>query len=110
MQTDLRRSAGFAAIVQALVVAVSADSSPPQYDRELYARRRLRAATEPPDPNEIEALTALVEPVARELGGWLLAEAVLTGRPEAERQLEVASAAGIEAVPRDVVERTVDSA
>ena len=44
-QTDVRRSAGFAAIVQALVAAV-ADSEPEPYDRELYAEapsRRPRA-------------------------------------------------------------------
>jgi carboxylate-amine ligase len=109
MQTDVRRSAGLAAIVQALTVAVSAGEPPEPYDRELYARRRSRAAAGLPEPAEVEALAAVVEPAARGLGAWDLAEAVLAGRPEAERQLEVAAAGGIEAVPWDVVERSVDS-
>lgn len=105
MQTDVRRSAGLAAIVQALV-ATLAGSPPDPYDRALYARRRAEAAAGPPVAAEVEALAAVVEPVARRLGSWHLAEPVLTGCPEAERQLEVAAADGIAAVPRDVVERT----
>jgi carboxylate-amine ligase len=109
MQTDVRRSAGLVAIVQALAVAASVEGSPEPYDRRLYARRRSRAATQAADPAEVEALAAVVEPAARELGAWHLAEAVLAGQPEAERQLQVAAVAGIEAVPQDVVERSVDS-
>jgi carboxylate-amine ligase len=107
MQTDVRRSAGFAAIVQALVAAAS-DEVPEAYDRNLYARRRARAADEMPDADEVRALAALVEPVAGPLGGWPLAEAVLSGRPEAERQLAVAAAGGIAAIPRDVVGRSLE--
>jgi carboxylate-amine ligase len=79
-QTDVRRSAGFAALVRGLVAAV-ADDEPEPYDRELYAKRRADAARLPPDPAEVAALAELVDS-----GG--LAEHVLTGRPEAERQLE----------------------
>jgi glutamate---cysteine ligase / carboxylate-amine ligase len=100
MQTDVRRSAGFAELVRGLVAAVAGDEPRP-YDRELYARRRKQAARQPPDPTEVEAFAALVGPV----GG--LAEAVLRGRPEAERQLEVADAGGLAAVPADVVRRTL---
>jgi glutamate---cysteine ligase / carboxylate-amine ligase len=107
MQTDVRRSAGFAAIVQALVAELSSGALPEPYDRELYARRRLRAAAELPDRAEVEALAAIVEPSARTFGAWPLAEAVLAGRPEAERQLEVAAEDGLAAVPRDVVARTL---
>ena len=58
-QTDVRRSAAFAAIVQALVEAVlHADVEP--YDRALYARRRADAARMPPDPSEVAALAQLV--------------------------------------------------
>jgi len=99
MQTDVRRSAGFAELIGALVAAVSDEPSAP-YDRELYAQRRDEATREPPDPAEVEALAALVEP-----GG--LAAALLAGRPEAERQLEVEAADGIAAVPADVVRRTL---
>ena len=106
MQTDVRRSAGFAAIAQALVTRPVPRRSEP-YDRELYERRRAEAGVAPPDPGEVAALAALVGPVlegeAREL-----ADLVLHGRPEAERQLEVAAAHGIPAVPRDIVDRSLD--
>jgi hypothetical protein len=76
------------------------------YDRELYAQRRSQAAAVAPDPDEVAALAAAVAPQLAG-GAARLAELVLRGRPEAERQLEVAAAEGIAAVPRDVVERTV---
>jgi carboxylate-amine ligase len=106
MQTDVRRSAGFAALVQALAVAL-ADSQPETYDRERYARRRELAAAGPPDSAEVEALAAVVEPVLEPGVARRLALAVLDERPEAERQLAVAAARGIEAVPADVVARTL---
>lgn len=99
MQTDVRRTAGFAAIVQRLVARVSETQSASAiepYDRELYARRRHEAARQPPDPREVEALAELV-------GDDDLVRPVLEGRPEAERQLEL----GIAAVPQDVVARTL---
>ena len=105
MQTDVRRSAGFAEIVRALVV-VLVDSAAETYDRELYARRRAEAATFPPDQAEVDALAALVEP-ALDPAARHLAETVLAGRPEAERQLDVAAAQGLAAVPADVVARTL---
>lgn len=109
MQTDVHRSAGFAAIVQALVVALEGQASGPSppYDRALYARRRIDAAAAPPVAADIEALAELVEPTARKLGAWHLAEPVLAGAPEAQRQLDVAAAEGIGAVPRDVVARSI---
>ena len=60
-QTDVRRSAGFAALVQALVAAVS-DAEPEPYDRELYTRRRAEAARLPPDSEEVAALAELIGP------------------------------------------------
>jgi carboxylate-amine ligase len=87
-QTDVRRSAGLAAIVQALVATV-VNTEPEPYDRALYAGRRDAAARRPPDPREVASLGELIEPAARELGGWELAEHVLTERPEAERQLRL---------------------
>jgi carboxylate-amine ligase len=101
MQTDVRRSAGLAGLVGALVAAVAGERPRP-YDRELYARRREAATREPPDRAEVDALAALVEPHAGEL-----AAAVLAGRPEAQRQREVAAAGGVAAVPPDVVLRTL---
>jgi carboxylate-amine ligase len=106
MQTDVRRSAGFAAIVQALVARPVPRRAEP-YDRELYERRRAEAAVALPDPDEVEALAAIVE--ARLDGhARALAGLVLRGRSEAEHQLEVAATSGIPAVPRDVVARSLD--
>lgn len=104
MQTDVRRSAGMAAIVQALVAG--AESQAAAYDRELYAERRTRAATAPPDPDDVAALAAAVRPRLDPVGAEL-ADLVLGERPEAERQLEISAEQGIAAVPQDVVERTV---
>jgi carboxylate-amine ligase len=104
MQTDVRRSAGFAAIVRALVLTVPGTVT--TYDRERYAVRREAASRLPPDPAEVEELAALVEPVlaGEELE---LARLVLAGRPEAERQLDVAAARGLAAVVEDVAGRTL---
>ena len=107
MQTDVRRSAGLAAIVQALAKAVP-DTAGEPYDRALYARRRTAAETAPPSENEVAALAELISP-ALDSGARHLAEAVMSGPAEAERQLEVAAAAGIAAVPPDVADRTVAS-
>jgi carboxylate-amine ligase len=96
-QTDVHRSAGLAAIVQALA-SIGLDSAPEPYDRALYARRRADAARLPLDQGEVAALRELVEPYARELGGWDLAEHVLGGRPEAEHQLELGPAAALESL------------
>jgi glutamate---cysteine ligase / carboxylate-amine ligase len=93
-QTDVRRSAGFAAIIQALVSAV-ADDEPQTYDRELYSVRRAAATRHPPDPAEVAALADL-------LPRSELADHVLTRRPEAERQLEL----GPEAALRELASRS----
>jgi carboxylate-amine ligase len=100
-QTDVRRSAGFAALVQALVATVAGREHEP-YDREAYARRRAEAAASP--PCGAGELARLVEPRARELGGWELARVVLEARPEAERQLELGPAGAV----RDAVARSLD--
>jgi glutamate---cysteine ligase / carboxylate-amine ligase len=106
MQTDVRRSAGFAAIVRALVRTAAARDDSAPYDRELYASRRRQATRLPPDPAEVEALASAIEEVL-EGEECELARLVLEGRPEAERQLEVAAASGIAAVPPDVLVRTL---
>lgn len=94
-QTDVHRSAGLVALIQALIVAVSTAEARP-YDRRLFARRRGEAARGAPDPAEVAALAELVEPSARELRGWPLIEELLAGRPEAERQLELGPARALE--------------
>jgi carboxylate-amine ligase len=101
-QTDVRRSAAFAALVQALVVAV-AEREPEPYDRALYAARRSVAAEAPPDPDELALVGALVEPSARRFGSWAVVQALLGAPSEAERQLEL----GLPAAVRDLVERSL---
>ncbi len=101
MQTDVRRTAGFAAIVRALLLTVPGTVKTP-YDRELYAIRRDAASRIPPDPEEVEALASVVD-VALHGEERELAHLVLEGRPEAERQLEL----GIAATLEDVAARTV---
>lgn len=86
-QTDVRRSAGFAALVRALVAAVAEGDLQP-YDRELYAKRRADAARRPPVPAEVAALAELAN-------GCELSDHVLNGRPEAERQLELGPEAAL---------------
>jgi carboxylate-amine ligase len=104
VQTDVRRSAGLAAVVRALVL--TAPGTVEMYDRKIYARRREAASRLPPDQAEVEALAARVEPAlaGEELE---LARLVLGGRHEAERQLEVGAAAGLAAVAQDVADRTL---
>jgi glutamate---cysteine ligase / carboxylate-amine ligase len=105
MQTDVRRSAGFAELVRALLVAV-AEGRPEPYDRALYARRRADAADRPPSAGELDALSALVGPQLDSSAGRL-ADALLEEPAEADRQLAVAAAEGVAAVPADVVRRTL---
>jgi carboxylate-amine ligase len=101
-QTDVRRTAGIAALVQALS-ATAADGAAEPYDRELYGERRKASAGTPPAPAEVAELAALVEPPARLFGGWALIEQLLGGRPEAERQLDVGAAGAA----RDLAERSL---
>ena len=109
MQTDVRRSAGLAAIVQALAAGESAGGRGAVRPRALRAPPRAgRPQIRPIRPRSRRSRQPSSPPRGRS-AGWELAEAVLAGRPEAERQLEVAAAGGIAAVPRDVVARTVDS-
>ena len=106
MQTDVRRTAGFAAIVRALVRTATTLDQPEPYDRELYASRREQATRLPPDSAEVEALASTIE-VVLEGEERDLARLVLEGRPEAERQLEAAAAGGLAAVSPDVLARTL---
>jgi carboxylate-amine ligase len=87
-QTDVRRSAGLAEIVQGLLRAVL-DTDVAPYDRGLYAERRAHAARSAPEPVEVDTLAALIGP------GELAAH-VLEGRQEAERQLELGPDAALQ--------------
>jgi carboxylate-amine ligase len=84
-QTDVRRTAAFAAVIQALVTVASSAAVKP-YPRELYAERRRRAAAEPPD---VGPLAKVIEGAARNVGSWNTVRELLESPPEAERQLEV---------------------
>ena len=99
-QTHVRRSAAFVALLQALCRAADQPAQPLDRDEYLHARALASRGVAPTD-----ALLALVEPAARELGTWELVE-VLSGPPEAHRQLEVGERAGRVAVARDLVVRS----
>src|SRR5262249_11888116 len=88
-QTDVRRSAAFAALIQALVLA--ADDGAESYDRALYAERRSRAAAE---RLAVTELAQFVEPAAQEL---------LEAPSEAERQHEI----GLPDVVRHLVDTSL---
>lgn len=101
-QTDVRRSAGLAALFQALAATLAETERDP-LDRDEYRRLRDDASRAAPDPGRVAALRRLAEPAARSLGGWSLVEELLVGRPEAERQLELGPAAAL----RHAVERSL---
>ena len=61
----------------------------------------------PPDPAEVEALGRTASRPSSPARRSSSRGSCSTGRPEAERQLEVAAADGIAAVAQDVVERTL---
>ena len=103
MQTDVRRSAGLRGDRPGARRHGRRDASRRPYDRDLYARRRSRARATAARPGRGRGARRASSPTRRRAP---LARLVLAGRPEAERQLEVALA-GIAAVPRDVVERTL---
>ncbi len=77
-QTDVRRSAALAGMIQQLVLRAAVSAAEP-YDRELYAERRAKAAVTPSE------------------------RALLGSRPEAERQLEI----GLPDVVRDLADRSL---
>ncbi|MGZ8782753.1 MAG: carboxylate-amine ligase [Gaiellaceae bacterium] len=97
--TSVERSAGLAALVQALC------ASPPESDwgEDAYLARREAASR---GDAATERLLEAVEPAARKLGTWEHVEA-LRGPPEAQRQLELGRRAGVEAVAADLVSRSV---
>jgi len=101
-QTDVRRSAGLAAVIQALA-AEAIDSDPEPTDREDYDRRRAQAATA---GLPLDGLAAAVAPAAVRLGTADLVDELLGAGPEAERQLEIGRRDGVLAVAADIVART----
>jgi carboxylate-amine ligase len=104
-QPDVRRAAGLAALVQALASVCSGDRREP-LDRSVYDRRREEAARLPVPPEALEELGDLIESRARELGGWRLVEELLASPAEAERQLALGRARGLQSLVEDLVERS----
>ena len=98
-QTDVRRSAALAALVQALCVA--AEPRPP-LEREAYLELRATAAEGKAATGE---LLALVEPAARAHGSWELVE-LLREPPEAFRQLELGRRKGLAALAAELADRS----
>ena len=102
-QTDVRRSAALAALVQALASRAVEEGGEP-FDRAEYARRRAAAAR---GEGDLEALARHVEQAARTLGTWECIGKFLAEPSEADRQLAVAAAEGRVAVAADLVARSV---
>jgi carboxylate-amine ligase len=92
-QTDVRRSAALAQVVQALVIR-EAGRRPERCDRERYREQREAAAAGRLDPAELERLFDLVP----------AAENLLAGPSEADRQL----ALGLPGAVRDLADRSVE--
>jgi glutamate---cysteine ligase / carboxylate-amine ligase len=104
-QTDVRRSAAFAALLQALAAdALEREQEP--VDRDEYAERRLRAAR---GDLPLDGLRAAVEQAARGLATHETVTELLAAPPEADLQLAVGRAHGVEAVAADVAERSLES-
>jgi carboxylate-amine ligase len=101
-QPDVRRSAGFAALIQALAAAGVERAAEP-LNREAYVRRRELAAR---SPAPVDALAEASERTAKALGSWPLVEELLAGPAEAERLVAIGRRDGMHAVLRDLVERS----
>lgn len=101
-QTDVRRSAALAALVQALAAHAAEEDGEP-FDRAEYAFRRAAAARGETDR---AALAQHVEPAARNLGTWEWVAELLAAPAEADRQLAIAAGEGRVAVAADLVARS----
>jgi hypothetical protein len=101
-QTDVRRSAALAALVQA-VASDTMDGPLEIADREDYARRRLEGAA---GDLPLDGLREAAERAARRLETWPVVERLLDEPAEAERQLAVGDGGDLRAVAADLVERT----
>jgi carboxylate-amine ligase len=120
--TSLPVTVAQAALLQALCAALETEAAAPA-ERGDYAQNRwaaLRFGTGAelihPDGTRIagvaeltEELLSLVRPAAQRLGTIELLEPIDPGRSEADRQLEVGHADGLEAVCADLVARTLSS-
>jgi carboxylate-amine ligase len=103
-QPDVRRSAGLAALVQALAAAgIDEHAARPPLDRDDYVRRRDEAARV---ALPLDDLAEAAEPAARALGSWAFVEELLAGPPEAERHVAIGRRDGIAGVLSDLVDRS----
>jgi carboxylate-amine ligase len=106
--TDVGRSGGIAALVQALAVTACHAANPPA-DRDAYRQRRQDAACGRADLSD---LARNVEPVARRLGTWRAIRALLESETEGERQLRFREVRGRRALLRALLDQStpVDAA
>jgi carboxylate-amine ligase len=102
-QTDVRRSAALAALVQALVARAAEEPVGEPFPREDYAELRARASRE---ELPLDELAAYVEPAARSLGTWDEVRTLLEAPQECERQLEIGERDGLAALAADLVARS----
>jgi carboxylate-amine ligase len=102
-QPDVRRSAGLAALVQALAAAGMAEPARALLDRDDYVRHRDEAARV---ALPLDGLADAAEPAARSLGSWALVEELLAGPPEAERHVAIGRRDGVAALLSDLVDRS----
>jgi glutamate---cysteine ligase / carboxylate-amine ligase len=102
-QPDVRRSAGLAALVQALAAAGIGEPSRPPLGRDDYVRRRDEAARV---ALPLEDLAEAAEPAARAIGSWALVEELLAGPPEAERHVAIGRREGLPALLSELVDRS----
>ena len=121
--TSVELTGAFVAMLQALCKTVVEGPPPKPAQRGDYAQNRWaalrfgpRAELIHPDgdrvvpvPELTHELFALIEPAVRALGSAERLHVLDPRRCEADRQLEVARASGLEAVVADVAERTVRS-
>ena len=122
--TEVERTAGFAALLQALCVTVLAGEPPPLASRGDYAQNRWaalrfgpRAELIHPDgsrlvpvPRLYDELLTLVGPALAELGTAELLRPLDPRSCEGDRQLATGRTHGLEAVAAEVAELTVRSA
>jgi len=124
--TSVKLSGAFAALLQALCKTVLDEDSSPvdpagrgDYVHNRWAAMRFGPQAELIHPaggrfalaSELGAeLLERVEPAARELGSWELVSRIDPTRCEAERQLELGRARGLEAICADLADRSLASA
>jgi carboxylate-amine ligase len=103
--TDVERSVALVALVQALAITAAARRNAPA-DRLTYGAARDRALRTGEVAN---GLVEHIEPVAAALGTLGLISALVSSEREADRQIRIAWASGIDALVEDITAGTVST-